>query len=241
MGRKISLAAPARSRPFCYEFPRPAVTVDCVIFGWNAGDLAILLIRRGSPPFAGTWALPGGFVEMDETLEAAARRELAEEAGIRAGDLAQLETFGDPGRDPRGRTVTIAFFGVVDVTALAPVAGSDAGDVAWFPAADPPPLAFDHARILAVARDRLARDVSTAPLAFDLLPPVFTLSQLQAVYERILGRRLDKRNFRKKLACLDVLGEATRRQGSATHRSARLYRFDRERQARSGATFRGMI
>jgi 8-oxo-dGTP diphosphatase len=144
----------AAKKPFCYEYPRPAVTVDIVIVGQGARR-RVLLVRRKHEPFAGRWALPGGFVDMDESLEAAACRELYEETGVRAGRLEQLYTFGEPGRDPRGWTISVAYLAQVDPRRLRPRAADDAAEVAWHSLAHPPPLAFDHAQILRVARERL--------------------------------------------------------------------------------------
>jgi 8-oxo-dGTP diphosphatase len=141
---------------YTYEYPRPAVTADAVILS-REDKPRVLLIRRRGEPFAGTWAIPGGFVDMDETLEAAARRELFEEAGVRVGRLEQLHTFGDPGRDPRGRTISVAFIGRADADQLRPRSGDDAAAVAWHSLPRPPRLAFDHAEILAWARRWLAR------------------------------------------------------------------------------------
>jgi len=230
VGRKVTLAAPLpRAGPFCYEFPRPALTVDCALFGWNRAELVVLLVRRGRPPFEGAWALPGGFVEPYEPLEAAARRELAEETGVAAGELRQLAAFGDPGRDPRGHTVSVVFYGVVALESVTPRAGSDADAVAWQPAAQVAlPLAFDHRRILEAARERLADEVTRRPTVFDLLPRTFTLSQVQAAYEQILGKSLDKRNFRKKLAALDILRPATGQAGLPARRGAQVFELDRE-------------
>jgi 8-oxo-dGTP diphosphatase len=139
---------------YVYEYPRPAVTVDIVIVTREAYP-KVLLIRRKNEPFAGCWALPGGFVEMDETLEAAARRELLEETGVRAAKLVQLHTFGDPKRDPRGRTISVVYLAVVDADKLKPRADDDAAEVGWFSMTRPPRLAFDHREILACARKHL--------------------------------------------------------------------------------------
>jgi 8-oxo-dGTP diphosphatase len=145
-------------KKFCYDFPRPAVTVDVVIVTREKKP-RILLIRRKHAPFAGMWAIPGGHVEMDETLEAAARRELFEETGVRAAKLEQLHTFGDPGRDPRGRTITVAYLAQVDPWKLKPRAADDAAEVGWHSLMHPPALAFDHAEILAHARRRLKKSL----------------------------------------------------------------------------------
>jgi 8-oxo-dGTP diphosphatase len=147
--------SPARKKTHAYDYPRPAVTADIVLVTREAAP-RVLLIRRKHDPFAGCWALPGGFVDEGETLLAAARRELREETGLEVGDLEQLHAFGDPGRDPRGWTVSVAFLGRVDAGTLVPRAEDDAVEVGWVSLAEPPPLAFDHAKILERARTRLA-------------------------------------------------------------------------------------
>src|SRR5262245_9236856 len=141
---------------FTYEYPRPSVTVDIVIVTKEKKP-RVLLIRRKHPPFEGHWALPGGFIDMDESLEESARRELLEETGVRTGKLVQLATFGDPGRDPRGRTISVVYLARVDPKQLKPRAADDAAEVGWFPLQRPPQLAFDHKTILATARAYLRR------------------------------------------------------------------------------------
>ena len=217
-----------------YEYARPSVTVDCVVFGLDldAEDLKILLIQRSGKPFAGMWALPGGFVDMDETLEQAAKRELQEETGISRLYLEQLYTFGDPGRDPRDRVITVAYYALVKLTDHTIKADTDASDVAWFGVSDLPRLAFDHAKIVATALARLKGKVRYQPIGFELLPAKFTLSQLQRLYEVVLERRLDKRNFRKKILGMGLLVETSEIQKDVAHRAARLYRFDEERYRR---------
>jgi 8-oxo-dGTP diphosphatase len=204
------------------------VTVDVVIFTIRAGTLHVLLVRRAASPFAGRHAIPGGFVHEDESLEAAARRELAEETGVRDVYLEQLYTFGEPGRDPRGRVVTVAYFALIASDEVALRAGTDAAEARWFPVAALPPLAFDHDRILAYALERLRNKLEYTTVGFQLLPARFTLGELQAVYEAILGRRLDKRNFRRKI---DLLGIVTplRAQRRTGRKPARLYRFSAAR------------
>jgi len=226
--------------PHTYEYPRPALTVDAVVFAFDDQDLKVLLIQRGLPPFAGKWALPGGFVHMDESLEAAVRRELREEAALANIFLEQLYTFGDPHRDPRGRTVSVAYYGLVKLIDHAPVAATDAKDAAWFPVADLPPLAFDHEKIVAAAHRRLQGKVRYQPIGFELLPKKFTLSQLQHLYEIILERPLDKRNFRKKILGMGGSGNAGGAGGGllidtgeiqqdVSHRAARLFSFDQKK------------
>jgi 8-oxo-dGTP diphosphatase len=214
---------------YTYEYPRPALTVDCVVFGMDEGDLKVLLIKRGVEPFVGKWALPGGFVRMEESLDDAARRELEEESGVRPSHLEQLYTFGEPGRDPRGRVVTVAYFALVKLSAHQVHAATDAREVAWFSVWDTPKLAFDHAEVLGTALQRLKGKVRYQPIGFELLPPKFTLTQLQRLYEVILERELDKRNFRKKILAMDLLEELDEVEQDVSHRAARLYRFDHKK------------
>jgi 8-oxo-dGTP diphosphatase len=224
--------------PFTYEYPRPAVTVDCVVFALDEQDLKVLLIQRDLPPFRGQWALPGGFVRMDESLEQAARRELREETGVALPDLylEQLYTFGGVDRDPRFRVVSVAYYALVNLADHRVQAGTDAKGAAWFAISDLPKLAFDHAAILSTALRRLKGKVRYEPIGFELLPPKFTLTQLQRLYETILERPLDKRNFRKKLLKLaeetGILVELDEVQQDVAHRAARLWRFDEEKYRR---------
>jgi 8-oxo-dGTP diphosphatase len=224
---------------YCYDYPRPALTVDCVVFGFTAVEhLKVLLIQRGVPPFEGQWALPGGFVAMDESLDAAARRELEEETGVKDLFLEQLYSFGAVHRDPRDRVVSVAYYALISLADHPTRAATDARDVGWFPlvvadAAEPwtqlPDLAFDHRQILATALQRLQNKIRYEPVGFELLPPKFTLTQLQHLYEAILGHPLDKRNFRKKLLKMDILIPLPEKQLGVPHRAPRLYRFDQER------------
>ncbi len=216
------------------------VAVDCVIFGFDAGGLQVLLIRRGVAPMKGMWALPGGFVLPRESVDEGARRELLEETGVDRVFMEQVGTFGDVERDPRGRVVSVAYAALVRLEDHAVRGATDAAHAAWFDVEDPPMLAFDHAAILAAAREHLAMKARRRPIGFDLLPLRFTLSQLQGVYECVHGREIDKRNFRKKVLALGVLEELEAWQEDVPHRAARLYRFDRpayDRLAKSGVNF----
>jgi 8-oxo-dGTP diphosphatase len=215
-----------------YNFARPALTVDIVVFGLDEDDLKVLLIQRDLPPFEGSWALPGGFVRIDETLDQAARRELVEETGLKEIYLEQLYTFGAVDRDPRERVVTVAHYALVNLARHDVHAGSDARNTAWFPVSDPPDLAFDHSEILSTAYERLRGKVRYQPIGFELLPDLFTLRQLQHMYEVILDRELDKRNFRKKVLAMGILKETNEMEKDVAHRAARLYRFDKRSYAR---------
>ena len=206
-----------------HKYHYPAITVDVAIFTLRDDDLQVLLIQRKTPPFEGRWAIPGGFVEASESLEVAARRELREETGVRDVYLEQLYTFGDPKRDPRGRVVTVAYLALV-AAPLAVQAGSDASDARWWPVAKLPKLAFDHTQILQYALKRLRYKLEYSAVGFQLLPPAFTLTEIQKAYETVLGEPLDKRNFRRRILEADILEEAGVA-GESRGRPAKLYRF----------------
>ena len=212
--------------PFTYQYPHPAVTVDAVVFGLDDADLKVLLIQRDGAPFEGRWALPGGFVDIAEGLEDAVRRELEEETGLKRLFLEQLYTFGAPKRDPRERVISVAYYALVKLTDHAVRAASDARNVAWFPVADLPNLAFDHEDVLEVALKRLKGKIRYEPIGFELLPEKFPLSELQRLYETVLEHPLDKRNFRKKILGMGLLRDTDEIQQDVAHRAARLYRFD---------------
>ena len=204
---------------------RPALSVDVVAFSLRENDLKVLLIRRGAPPYKGKWAVPGGFVRLNEGLDEAALRELEEETGVRDVYLEQLYTFGALKRDPRGRVVTVAYFALVpdDVQARA---GDEAAEAAWHSMYDLPELAFDHAEILKYALQRLRYKLEYTSVGFELLPNEFTLTNLQTAYEIVLGEKLDKRNFRRRILQAEILVETNRyREGEGQGRPARLYRY----------------
>jgi len=206
-----------------YAYPHPAVSTDIVIFTIQEEQLKVLLIRRLSDPYRGGWALPGGFVGIDEDLEQAALRELKEETGISGVYLEQLYTFGKPDRDPRERVITVAYYTLVPIDRLSVAAGSDARETGWFNIEALPELAFDHRQIINKAKQRLRAKLAYSTIALQFMPSRFTLSELQRVYEIIHGEALDKRNFRKRVlayGCMKETGEV-RRNGS--HRPARLY------------------
>jgi len=210
------------------DYPRPSVTVDLVIFTIAEDDLKVLLIRRGQEPFKGRWALPGGFVEIDESLERAAARELKEEVGVTNVYLEQLYTFGEPRRDPRGRVISVSYFALVDAERQRIVAASDAAEAQWHSVFDTPKLAFDHAKILDYAVWRLRNKIEWTTVGYELLPKKFTLSELQRVYEIILQRPVDKRNFRKKILAQGQIIELNESRSDVAHRPARLYSFRKQ-------------
>lgn len=212
---------------YSYEYPRPSVTVDMILFAFQNGELTVLLIRRTHEPFEGKWALPGGFVGEKENLYDAALRELKEETNVSNVYLEQLYTFGDPDRDPRARVITVAYFALLSANEVAQQrihSGSDAGETRWWNIYALPELAFDHQRILEYALQRLRWKLEWTALGFLLLPKEFTLSELQKVYETVLHEPLDKRNFRRKILAAGVL-EATGNMRAGDHRPAKLYRF----------------
>ena len=212
-----------------YQYPRAALTVDCVVFGFDETEMKVLLIQRALEPFKGRWALPGGFVRVDETIDEAARRELAEETGLDNVFLEQLYTFGEVGRDPRERVVSVAYYALVKLSDHRAKAATDAANAEWFSISRAPKLAFDHADILATALARLKGKVRYQPIGFELLPPKFTLSDLQHLYEAVLGADLDKRNFRKKVLGFGLLVPLKETQMAGRHRPAQLFQFDADK------------
>ena len=219
--------ATQKTMPHTYEYPRPALTVDCIVFGLDAQqELKIMLIQRDIPPFQGQWAIPGGFVRIEETLEAAALRELREETGIQDIFLEQLYTFGNLERDPRDRTVTVAYYALINLVEQLIIATTDARAAAWFSLSEIPQLAFDHNQILQIAIARLRSKIRYEPIGFELLPKKFTLTQLQKLYEIVLDRQHDKRNFRKKILSMDLLIDTNDLEQGVSHRAAKLYQFD---------------
>jgi ADP-ribose pyrophosphatase YjhB (NUDIX family) len=218
---------------------RPIASVDLAIFALAPTGLEVLLMRRGAEPFAGSWALPGGFVHVgeDADLEAAARRVLEAKTGVETPYLEQLQTFGNAGRDPRGWSLSIAYVALIAPDAVRLRQGANAADVAWWPLVGDSvaePLAFDHAEILNAALARVRSKVEYTTLPVHLLPEGFTLSELQSVYERILGRRLDKSAFRKRVAEADFVEPIPGAMRRASNRPAQLYRL---KQGRSTVFF----
>ncbi len=218
--------APGTSAASRYE--RPSVTVDAVILTMREGRLEVLLVKRGHWPDEGKWALPGGFVNPNEPLDIAAARELREETGLCDVPLHQLHTFGDPGRDPRGWTISVAHMALVPdekVREQRIAGGDDATDAAWFPAYEPPPLAFDHARILDCALEAVRTRLDYMPLARWLLPEQFTMGQLRAIHEVLLHRPVRMTIFRTKMLASGILETAPHAGQTVGRGGQALYRF----------------
>ncbi len=208
---------------------KSAFTVDNVIFGFDEGKLKILLIKRNEDPFDNYWGLPGYFVKEDEDLDAAANRVLREVTGLKNVYLEQVQAFGAPGRHDFGRVITIAYYSLITIADVELHAAGVAQEVAWHNVSDIPSLAFDHERIVEVAYARLKRSIRSRPIGFELLPPAFTLTDLQHLYEAIWEVELEKRNFRKKILSMDLLKDLGRSQQGVAHRPAKLYSFDEAR------------
>ncbi|MEO0899553.1 MAG: NUDIX domain-containing protein [Bacteroidota bacterium] len=213
------------------ERPKVHLAVDAVVFGYQPeSGISVLLIKRKFPPFQGGWALPGGFVNVDESLEQAVTRELEEETGIKINYLEQLYTFGQPERDPRQRVVSVAYFVLIREDIYSLHAQTDAEDAKWFDINDLPNLAFDHQRIIDVAIQRVRNKIIYEPIGFELLNESFTFAELQKLYETLLQRGIDRGNFQKKIKSLNILEELTEmRKPVGSGRPARLYKFNEER------------
>ncbi len=209
---------------YTYDYPHPAVTADVAMFTFEDDQLKVLLIQRGRPPEEGEWAIPGGFVNIDESLKRAAWRELNEETGVHAAYLRQLGAFGHPDRDPRERIITVAYVALLPIDRLHIEAGSDAMDAKLFPVTELPELAFDHAKILRRCLERLQQYFTDPSTALHLLPETFTMSQLRRVHEQVLGEALDKRNFSKKMQASGLVTPTGEQQKLGAHRPAALYR-----------------
>ncbi len=209
-----------------YDYQRPAIATDCAILGFDGGELNLLLIEREKEPFKNKWALPGGFVFIDETTEDCAKRILLEKTGIKNVFIEQLYTFSDIDRDPRERTISVAYYALVNKRQFELIAGRDTIKAEWFEISKLPKLAFDHSKIVKAAILRLKGKVSYQPIGFELLDDKFTLTQLQAVYESILDTPIDKRNFRKKIVGMGLLQALEEKEKNVARKAARFYKFD---------------
>lgn len=214
---------------YIYDYPRPALTTDCVIFGFDGGDLKVLLIERAIEPFYGSWALPGGFVQMDETADECAMRILKKETNLEGIYMEQLFTFSEVERDPRYRVVSVGYYALVKIAEFDPGVGVDESKVSWFTLDSVPTLAFDHNAILKKAIERLRGKIKYQPIGFELLPEKFTLPELRGLYEKILQTNLDDRNFRKKILGYNLLVDTGEMLRGAKNRAPKLFRFDRQK------------
>ncbi|MDE6787337.1 MAG: NUDIX hydrolase [Muribaculaceae bacterium] len=212
---------------YCYKYPHPSVTTDCVIFGFDGEELKVLLIERGIDPYKGHWAFPGGFLNPDESAETGALRELKEETGIESAYIEQFHAYSAPDRDPRERVITIAYMALVKIQEAR--GGDDAADAKWFPIGKTPSLAFDHDLILRDALTRLRERIHFHPIGYDLLPEKFTMKELQTLYEAVLGVHFDRRNFAKKMQHLDILTQLDEKIWPTPKREAFLYKFNLEK------------
>ncbi len=211
------------------KYKHPSVTVDVIVFSIQDDDLKVLLIKRKNWPFGGMWALPGGFVKFDESLEDAAPRELFEETSVKDIYLEQLYTFGNPKRDPRTRVITVAYFALINAQKVKVKAATDAEDARWFSVKKVPQLAFDHGTILEYALLRLRWKLEYTTVAYSLLPEKFTLTDLQRIYEVVFDKPFDKRNFRKKILSLEILKDTGESTEDVAHRPAQLYSFKKRK------------
>lgn len=216
--------------PYVYEYPHPAVTTDAVLFTVRDGRLEVLLIQRRHEPYAGRWAFPGGFLDYEEDLLDCALRELEEETGVSGVELEQFHAAGTPGRDPRERNISILHMGLVRPDEVNPVADDDAGEVGWFDARRPPPLAFDHGELLPLAVRHLTARIMHSDAALRFLPPRFTLTELQGVYEAVLSKPIGRGDFRRVIRALDWL------QPTGEYARAGRTREQLFQSARSGTT-----
>lgn len=211
---------------YTYKYPHPSVTADCVIFGFDGTKLQVLLIERGIEPYKGQWAFPGGFVNIDESCEDGALRELQEETGLTGVYIEQFHTFSHPKRDPRERVITVAYYALVRLQDVK--AGDDAARAVWFALDEIPQLAFDHDLILREALRRLRERIHFEPVGFELLPEKFTMKQLQNLYEAILDVRFDRANFAKKMLHFNILRQLDEKVWTTPKREALLYSFNKE-------------
>ena len=211
-------------KKYCYKYPHPAVTTDCVIFGFDGAKLKVLLIERGIEPYKGRWAFPGGFINMDESCTKGALRELKEETGLSTAYIEQFHTFSDPERDPRERVITVAYYALVRIQDVK--GGDDAAQAAWFTLDEVPQLAFDHDRILREALKRLRERIHFEPIGFELLPEKFTMKELQNLYEAILDVHFDRANFSKKMLHFNILTQLDEKVWPTPKREAFLYTFN---------------
>jgi 8-oxo-dGTP diphosphatase len=214
-------------RKFSYKYPHPAVTVDCVIFGFDGKSLRILLIERGVEPFKGSWALPGGFVKIDETVDKAAIRELQEETNVRGIYMSQLSVFSEVDRDPRERVITVAFYALVKPSDHDVIGGDDAASARWFSLDDYPPLVFDHEQIVKAAFAQLQRNFRAGNVGLELFEDKFSISQLYTLHSLVTKKEIDRRNFYKKVTSYNYIEPTNEKMSETPHKPSQLFSIDR--------------
>lgn len=226
MRRQIYTRLIMETKNYCYKYPHPSVTTDCVIFGFDGSKIKVLLIERGIEPFKGRWAFPGGFLNMEESAEEGALRELREETGLTGAYIEQFHTFTDPRRDPRERVISIAYYALVRIQDVK--GGDDAARAQWFALDEVPHLAFDHDLILRMALSKLRERIHFEPIGFELLPEKFTMKELQALYEAILEVKFERRNFAKKMLHYELVNQLDETVWPTPKREAYLFCFNKE-------------
>lgn len=219
----------AESAASIHDFAKPSVTIDCVVFGYDFKQLKVLLVNRKKAPYEGTWALPGGFLNVEESFEGCVRRVLATKTGMVDLFMEQLYTFGTVHRDERGRVISVAYFALVNPHNYQIINGFMNHDTRWFAYDELPKLAFDHAEIIAKAHERLQSKIRYQPIGFELLDDEFTLPELQRLYETILNKTIDRRNFRKKMLELGIIKTTGERREGTPNRQPDIYKFDKAR------------
>ena len=212
---------------FSYKYPHPAVTVDCVIFGFDGKSLRILLIERGLEPFKGSWALPGGFVRIDETVEEAAIRELFEETNVKGVYMSQLSVFSQVDRDPRERVITVAFYALVKPSDHDVIRGDDATNAQWFGLDDYPSLVFDHEQIVKAAFSQLQRNFRAGNVGLEMFEDKFSISQLYTLHSLVTRQDIDRRNFYKKMTSYEYIEPTSEKMRETPHKPSQLFSIDR--------------
>jgi len=215
-------------KKFSYEYPHPAVTVDCVIFGFDGKSLRILLIERGVEPFKGSWALPGGFVKIDEKVEEAAIRELQEETNVKGVYMSQLSVFSEVDRDPRERVITVAFYALVKPSDHDVIGGDDAANASWFSLDEYPSLVFDHELIVKAAFAQLQRNFRAGNVGLELFEDKFSISQLYTLHSLVTKKEIDRRNFYKKVTSYNYIEPTNEKMSETPHKPSQLFSIDRK-------------
>lgn len=229
LSRAIDLIINVNDRAMSHAEYVSSISIDCIIFGFDEGELKVLLIKRAKEPLKDGWALPGGFVGQNEDIDVAAKAILEELTGLKKIYMEQLHTFGDVNRYPLARVISIAYSSLVKIGDYELRAADNAKEAVWHPVSKIPALVFDHGQMVEMALDRLKTNVQYHPIGFELLPKKFTLTQLQTLYETVLETTLDKRNFRKKILSMDLLIALDEFQRGAPNRAARLFKFDTQK------------